>query len=75
MSNDRTYNCKKYHILEVVLVSNNNMYIDIKPYFFNIEISGHEMFPRYAFQTLSQVLVVSRNVNKYGVSALAISER
>ena len=30
--------------------------------------------PRETFQTLSQVLVVSRNVNKYGVSTLAVSE-
>ena len=52
------------------------MYIDIKPYFSlsYIEISGHRCFPGETFQTLSQVLVVSRNVNKYGVSALAVSE-
>ena len=40
----------------------------------DIEISGHGCFPRESFQTLSQGLVVSRNVNKYGVSALAVSE-
>ena len=62
-----------------MLVLNNNMYIDIKPYFLpfvsiDIEISGHRCFPGETFQTLSQVLVVSRNINKYGVSALALSE-
>ena len=40
----------------------------------DIEISGHRCFPGETFQTLLQVLVVSRNINKYGVSALAVSE-
>ena len=62
----------------VVLVSNKNIYIDIKPDFpsvsIDIEISGHEMFPRDTFQIFSQVLVGSQNVNKYGVSVLVVSE-
>ena len=40
----------------------------------DIEISGHGCFPVETFQSLSQVLVVSPNVNKYGVSTLMVSE-
>ena len=40
-----------------------------------IEISGHEMLSwGETFQTLLRGLVDSRNVNKYGVSALAVGE-
>ena len=62
----------------VVFVSNNNIYINIKLYFCSV----HRSILKYrvidvfgeTFQTFSQVLVVSRNVNKYGISALVVSE-
>ena len=61
-----------------MLVSNNNIYryqtIFLPSVSINIKISGHLCFPRETFQTISQVLVVFRNINKYGVSALAVSE-
>ena len=62
----------------IVLVSNNNIFINIKPYFFlsyrsKLKYRVIDVF-RETFQTLSQVLVVSQNVNKYGVSALAVSK-
>ena len=54
------------------------MYIDIKPYFYfcidrywNI---GSWVFFEKELQTLSHVLEVSRNVNKYGAYGLAVSE-
>ena len=66
------------NVYTIVLVSNNNMYIDINHIFasvsMDIEISGHGCFPRKSFQTLSRVFEVSRNENKYGASGLAVSE-
>ena len=58
-----------YHTL--VLVSNKNMYIDIKPYFYLpyrsiLKYRGMRCFPGETFQTLLQVFVVSQNVNQYG---------
>ena len=62
----------------LVLVSNKNIYINIKPYFYLLyrsilKCQVMDVF-RESFQTLSQVLVISRNVNRYGVSALAVCE-
>ena len=73
------FKCESFHILLLVLVLNNNMYIDIKPYFclpYRLILKYRVMrcFPRDAFQTLSKVLVVSQNVNKCGVSILSVSE-
>ena len=67
-----------FYIYRVVLVLINNI-ISISNHIFasvsiDIEISGHGCFPRKSFRTLSRVLEVSRNVNKYGASGLAVSE-
>ena len=72
------YTCTKTLSYTAVLVLNKNIYryqaIFLPSVLIDIEISGHGGFPRESFQTLSQVLVLSRKVKKYGVSALAVSE-
>ena len=52
-----------------IIVTSHNDVMSI-----DIEISGHRCCPGETFQTLSQVLVASGNVKKYGVSALAVNE-
>ena len=57
---------------------NKHMYIDIKPYFYLpyrliLKYPGMRCFPvGDLIQTLSQVLVVSQNVNTYGSSVFAV---
>ena len=79
--NSETNNNQFWHLYPnttVVLVSNNNIYryqtIFLPSVSIDIEISGHGCFSRETFQTISRDLVVSRNVNKYGISTLAVSE-
>ena len=63
----------------IVLVSNKNMYIDIKPYFCLpyrsiLNYWGMRCFPGETFQTRWRGLVVSQNVNKYGRSVFVVSK-
>ena len=65
--------------IALVLVSNDNMYIDIKPYFCLayrsiLKYRGIRCFPGRDLPNSSVRFSISRNVNKYGVSALAVSE-
>ena len=65
--------------LQLVLVSNNNMHIDIKPCFCLLYRSilkyrGMRCFPLGHLPNSFARFSISRNVNKYGVSALAVSE-
>ena len=64
--------------MSLVLVSNENIYTDIKPHFYLLyqSILKYRIMDVFqeSFQTLSQVLVVSQKVNRYGVSALSVSE-
>ena len=73
-----------YTVVEVyfhlVLVSNDNMHIDIKPYFCLayrsiLKYRGIRCFPGRDLPNSFARFSISRNVNKYGISALAISER
>ena len=66
------------YILE--LVSNDNMHIDIKPYFCLVyrsilKYQGIRCFPGRDLPNSFARFSISRNVNKYGISALAVSER
>ena len=63
----------------LVLVSNNNMHIDIKPYFCLpyrsiLKYRGMRCFPLGDLPNSFARFSISRNVNKYGVSASAVSE-
>ena len=63
----------------VVSVSNNNMHIDIKPYFCLpyqsiLKYRGMRCFPWADLPNSFARFSISRNVNKYGVSALAVSD-
>ena len=63
----------------LVLVSNDNMYIDINPYFCLayrsiLKYRGIRCFPGRDLPNSFMRFSISRNVNKYGVSALAVSE-
>ena len=63
----------------LMLVSNNNMHIDVKPYFCLLYRSilkyrGMRCFPLGVLPNSFVRFSISRNVNKYGVSALAVSE-
>ena len=65
--------------LTVVLVSNDNMHIDIKPYFCLsyrslLKYRGIRCFPGRDLPNSFARFSISRNVNKYGVSGLAVSE-
>ena len=64
----------------VVLVSNSNMHIDIKPYFCLayrsiLKYRGIRCFPGRDLPNSFARFSISRNVNKYGISGLAVSER
>ena len=66
-------------VLRVVLVSNNNMHIDIKPYFCLpyrsiLKYRGMRCFPLGDLPNSFARFSISQNVNKYGVSASAVSE-
>ena len=63
----------------LVLVSNDNMHIDIKPYFCLsyrsiLKYRGIRCFPGRDLPNSFVRFSISRNVNKYGVSGLAVSE-
>ena len=63
-----------------VLVSNGNMHIDIKPYFCLayrsiLKYRGIRCFPGRDLPNAFARFSISRNVNKYGISGLAVSER
>ena len=63
-----------------MLVSNDNMHIDIKPYFFLayrsiLKYRGMRCFPVRDLPNSFARFSISRNVNKYGISASAVSER
>ena len=64
----------------LVLVSNDNMHIDIKPYFCLtyrsiLKYRGIRCFPGRDLPDSFARFSISRNVNKYGISGLAVSER
>ena len=64
----------------VVLVLNDNMHINIKPYFCLayrsiLKYRGIRCFPGRDLPNSFVRFSVSQNVNKYGISALAVSER
>ena len=66
-------------IQALVLVSNNNMHIDIKPYFCLpyrsiLKYQGMRCFPLGDLPNSFATFSISSNVNKDGVSALAVSE-
>ena len=63
----------------VVLVSNDNMHIDIKPYFCLayrsiLKYRGIRCFLGRDLPNSIARFSISRNVNKYGISGLAVSE-
>ena len=62
-----------------MLVSNVNMHIDIKPYFCLaygsiLKYQGIRCFPGRDLPNSFARFNISRNVNKYGNSTLAVSE-
>ena len=64
----------------LLLISNDNMHIDIKPYFYLayhsiLKYQGIRCFPGRDLPNSFTRFSISRNVNKYGISALAVSER
>ena len=63
----------------VVLVSNDNMHIDIKPYFCLayrsiLKYRGIRCFLGRDLPNSIARFSISQNVNKYGISGLAVSE-
>ena len=67
------------YMLFLVLVSNDNMHINIKPYFCLayrsiLKYRGTRCFPGRDLRNSFARFSISRNINKYGVSALAVSE-
>ena len=63
----------------LVLVSNDNMHIDIKPYFCLayrsiLKYRGIRCFLGRDLPNSIARFSISRNVNKYGISGLAVSE-